>query len=86
MFGFSCVLEAEIVEFVLRILLVDGEILDREHASPKMEPTAFVFGEIYAFRIQASHRNNLRYELTDYKWAAVGPLLPTRPDGVARTR
>ena len=28
----------------------------------------------------------LRYELTDYKWAAVGPLLPTRPDGVARMR
>ena len=57
MFGFSCVLEAEIVEFVLRILLVDSEIMDREHASPKMEPTAFVFGEIYAFRIEASHRN-----------------------------
>jgi transposase len=25
----------------------------------------------------------MRYELTDYEWAAVGPLLPTRPHGVA---
>jgi hypothetical protein len=84
-FGFSCVLEAEIVEFVHRILLVDSEIMDREHASPKMEPTAFVFGEIYAFRMRQV-TGILRYELTDYEWAAVGPLLPTRPDGVARMR
>jgi transposase len=26
----------------------------------------------------------MRYELTDYEWAAVKPMLPNKPRGVAR--
>jgi hypothetical protein len=48
------------------------------------EPTATTTGQINSNSSSAATTAAMRYELADYEWVAIKPMLPNKPRGVPR--